>query len=103
MKYDVEHVSKWAGMMKDRRNIVECMNHLRPELREILDLELKAGNLVSQASRDWPDPGSVFVTLLQPFREHYKVGDRVRYHEPNDPHYWKADYSCGNPIHVLAC
>jgi len=103
MKYDVKHVSKWAGEIEDRQYIVECMNHLRPELQEILDLELEAGNRVSQASRDWPDTGSIIITLLLPFHDNYKVTDQVRYHEPNDPHYWEADYSCGKPVHVLAC
>ena len=102
-KYKVEHVAKWAGTIEDRKNIVNCMNHLRPELQEILDLELEAGNHVSQASRDWPDPESVFITLMHPFQKQYEVKDPVKYQEPNDPHYWKADYSCGRPVHVLAC
>jgi hypothetical protein len=102
MKYNLDHVSAWAGVVKVRQEIVECMNNLRPELQAILDLELKAGNLVFQASRNWPDPGSIFITLRQPFHQNYEVKDPVRYCEPNDPHYWKADYACGKPVHVLA-
>jgi hypothetical protein len=103
MRYILDHVkSMWIGLEKDRE-IVECMNDLRPELQEILDQELKAGNRVLEALRDWPDPGSVFITLRQPFHKKYDVQDPVLYSEPNDPHYWKADYSCGKPVHVLAC
>ena len=103
MKYNIDHVSASVGVVNVRQKIVECMNDLRPELKAILDLELKAGNRVFQGSRDWPDPGSVFITLRQPFHQKYKVQKPVQYNEPNDPHYWKADYSCGKPVHVLAC
>ena len=103
MKYTLDHISPWVGSVSARQELVDCMNDLRPELQAILDLELKAGNLVFQASRDWPDPGSVFITLKQPFHQSYPAKDPVKYSEPNDPHYWKADYSCGKPVHVLAC
>ncbi|MBN2245202.1 MAG: hypothetical protein JW755_05090 [Candidatus Aminicenantes bacterium] len=102
MKYNLDHVSVWVGVVKVRQEIVECMNDLRPELQAILDLELQAGNLVFQASQDWPDPGSIFITFSQPFHRTYAVKDPVKYSEPNDPHYWKADYSCGKPVHILA-
>ena len=102
MKYSIDHVSAWVGVVKVRQEIVECMNELRPELQAILDLELQAGNLVFQVSRGWPDPGSIFITLSLPFHRTYELKDPVQYCEPNDPHYWKADYSCGKPIHVLA-
>ena len=103
MRYSLDHVKSMRIGLENDRKIVECMNDLRPELQAILDLELKAGNRVFEASRDWPDPGSVFVTLNQPFHKKYDVKDPVRYNEPNDPHYWKADYSCGKPLHTLAC
>ena len=103
MKYSLDHVSSWVGTVNVRQKIVDCMNDLRPELQAILDLEIKAGNCVCQASRDWPDPGSVLLTLKKPFHQNYKLKDPVKYSEPNDPHYWKADYSCGRPAHILAC
>ena len=102
MKYSLDNVkSMWIGLAKDRE-IIQCMNDLRPELQAILDLELKAGNHVFEASRDWPDQGSVFVTLSQPFHRKYEVTHPLQFNEPNDPHYWKADYSCGKPVHILA-
>jgi len=103
MKYSLDHVRGSYIQMAKYSEMVECMNDLHPELQEILDLELKAGNLVLEASRDWPEPGSVFITLRQPFHQKYEVRDPVQYDEPNDPHYWQADYSCGKPRHILAC
>ena len=88
-------------MAKDLE-IIECMNELHPELQLILDRELKVGNHVLDASRGWPDPGSLFITLREPFHRGYEVTDSVEYSEPNDPHYWTADYSCGNPLHIIA-
>jgi len=102
MKYDLEHIdSLTIGVVKDLE-INACLNDLRPELQAILDRELKAGNRVRDASRGWPDPGSVFVTLADPFHSKYEAEGSVQYNEPNDPHYWKADYTCGEPAHVLA-
>ena len=103
MRYSLDHVRGADCHMAKYREMVKCMNDLRPELQEILDLELEAGNRVLDTSRDWPDPGSVFITLKLPFHRKYEVKDPVRYDEPNDPHYWQADYSCGKPCHVLAC
>jgi len=103
MNYTIDHVSPWVGAVNERQKIVECMNDLWTELQVILDMELRAGNLVFQASRNWPDPGSVFITLKKPFHQSYPVKDPVKYSEPKDSHYWEADYSCGKPVHVLAC
>jgi len=49
---------------------------LHPDLRAILEAELAAGN---------------------------EVADGVVYTEPNDPHWWKADYTSRSPRHTLAC
>jgi hypothetical protein len=102
MEYNLKHVSSIGGIEK-RQEFLACMNDLNTELKGILDSELKTGNQVLEASRDWPDPGSVFITLSQPFHEKYDTAETIKYSEPNDPHYWKADYSCGKPVHVLAC
>jgi len=102
MKYSLEHVASiWA--LENKREIIECMNDLWPELQTILDAELKAGNQVLEASRDWPDAGSVFITLIKRFQKNSAVNESVQYNEENDPHYWHADYSCGKPVHTLAC
>jgi len=76
---------------------------LHRDLRTILDAELAAGNEVLETGGGWPDPDSVFVRLRDPFRTKPSLPDGVVYTEPNDPHWWKADYSSSSPRHVLAC
>lgn len=90
-----------TGVEKDL-TIIQCMNDLQPELKRILDLELQAGNFVIDATRGWPDTGSVFITLGQPFHNRYAANSVVKYTEQSDSHYWKADYSCGKPLHIVA-
>ncbi len=77
---------------------------LHPLLTAILEEELSAGNEVVETGSDWPDPESVFVRLKHPFHTcRLPLPDGVVYSEPDDPHWWKADYSAGSPRHVLAC
>jgi hypothetical protein len=62
-----------------------------------------AGNSVGETGAGWPDTDSIFVRLREPFRTKPSLPDGVSYTEPNDPHWWKADYSSKSPRHVLAC
>ena len=75
---------------------------LHADLRTILEAELAAGNEVAETGRGWPDPDSVFVRLRHPFRTKPTLPDGIAYTEPNDPHWWKADYSSRSPRHTLA-
>lgn len=76
---------------------------LHPSLRSILDAELAAGNAVAETGGGWPDPDSVFIRLRDPFRtKPDALPSDVVYTEPNDPHWWKADYSSTSPRHILA-
>jgi len=78
---------------------------LRADLRAILDAELAAGNEVAESGGGWPDRDSIFIRLRDPFRTNPSPlpADLV-YTEPNDPHWWKADYSSRTPPrHILAC
>jgi len=78
---------------------------LHPALRAILDAELAAGNQVAETGGGWPDPDSIFVRLRDPFRtKPSPLPTGVVYTEPNDPHWWKADYgTVSSPRHILAC
>ena len=77
---------------------------LHPALRTILEAELAAGNEVVETGGGWPDTDSVFVRLRDPFRtKPSPLPAGVVYTEPNDPHWWKADYSSTSPRHILAC
>lgn len=75
-----------------------------PALRKILEAELAAGNEVAETGGGWPDPDSIFIRLKKPFlTPHQPPPPGVIYTEPNDPHWWKADYSSLSPRHILAC
>lgn len=77
---------------------------LHPDLRTILDAELAAGNEIAETGGGWPDADSVFVRLRDPFRtKPATLPTGIVYTEPNDPHWWKADYTSGGPRHTLAC
>lgn len=79
-----------------------ALDVLHPSLRAILEAELAAGNEVVETSTGWPDPDSVFVRLRHPFRARpAALPEGVGYHESNDPHWWKAEYSSSAPRHVL--
>ena len=80
----------------------KLLERFEPELKKLLDAELAAGNEVVETGGGWPEKNSVFVMLKEPFKvkhEHRPAG--MTYTEPNDPHWWKADY--GYHGHVLAC
>lgn len=77
---------------------------LHPSLRTILDAEIAAGNEVVETGGGWPDPDSVFVRLRDRFRPRGSpLPDGVSYSEPDDPHWWRADYTTKSPRHILAC
>lgn len=77
------------------------IRRLCPELRNIAQSELAAGNRVCEASR----LGDFFVVwLAMPFR--HKPADlppSVEFREVNDPHYWKAEYVHHAARQILAC
>ena len=80
-----------------------ALARLHPALRAILDAELAAGNEVTETGGGWPDADSVFVRLREPFRtKPDPLPPGVTYTEPNDPHWWRADYSSASPRHILA-
>lgn len=81
---------------------LELLHRLPPVLQGMLDAELKARNKVSSAMLNYPDPGSICVTLSKRFQIKHKPGAQAKYTLCNDPHYWYADYSTvGMPRHVL--
>ena len=103
MEYLPEHVRSLQIGLQKVSEILGCMNDLHPPLRALLDAELEAGNHVIDGSRDWPDPGSILITLEVPFHGEYSTAGGVVHNTDVDPHYWHADYTCGRPVHILAC
>jgi len=77
---------------------------LHPALKSILEAELAAGNEALEIGNGWRNSEDVFIKLRHRFRTKpnpLPVG--VVYSEPNDPHWWFADYTAGTPPQILAC
>lgn len=80
------------------------LRDLRPELRQILESELAAGNEIGDCSRGWPEKASVIVALKKPFRKVTEARPAgVEYRVIGDPHWWNAEYSTKHPSHLLTC
>ena len=79
-----------------------ALQALHEALRALVAAELRAGNEIRETSRDWPEPGSVFVRLREPFRalpDPLPAG--VAYGEPGDPHWWHAELTTQGPRHFV--
>jgi len=88
----------------ERREALALLNtRLHPALQRIVAAEVAAGNRVNGAGIDWPDPGSVHVTMGKHFGDGHSSADAA-FSLCNDPHYWRADYSTAEkPRHLLIC
>lgn len=80
---------------KRERKWFALVSALPALLREVLLLELDAGNQLSTVQGgDWPMPGSVMVTLRKDFAADHTVSrPGLTMHHVNDPHYWMTDIS----------
>ena len=77
---------------------------LHPALKLILEAELDAGNEILETGDGWTNSEGVFIKLRRRFRASPDpLPSGVVYSEPNDPHWWFANYSAGNPRQILAC
>ena len=64
------------------------------KLKEILELELKAGNKIVETSDcDWPFPKSIMIFLKEPFKTPIQRNiENIEFRNINDTHFWKAEY-----------
>ncbi len=87
-----------------RARVLALLNErLHPTLRHIVAAEVARGNRVCDAGTDWPDAGSVHVTMSQRFTGRH-ANAQAAFSLCDDPHYWHADYStAGTPRHLLIC
>jgi len=87
-----------------RRDILALLNErLHPALQAIVAAEVASGSRVCDAGTDWPDTGSVHVTLDRHFDNRHAGAEAV-FSPCDDPHYWHADYSTAEkPRHLLIC
>ncbi|MDQ0074054.1 hypothetical protein J2W34_005874 [Variovorax boronicumulans] len=86
------------------RETLDILNtRLHPALQKILAAEIASGNRVVDVGIDWPDAGSVHVTLHNHFDNRHTNAEAV-FSLCDDPHYWHADYSTtSKPTHLLIC
>ena len=85
------------------KEILKYLNLLNPALKSIVDAELLKGNFVTGANIDYPQKGSINVTMSKPFTNEYE-NTKVKFTLCDDPHYWYADYSTyTKPEHILIC
>lgn len=74
---------------------------------KVLLYELELGNnIVSIQNGDWPQEGSIVISLSSIFKnKNWENFDGVKYRDMNDPHYWRADISIkiDNVEHLIIC
>jgi hypothetical protein len=71
---------------------MDLLRELPQSLLEVLCGELREGNvIISIASENWPNSGSIVVTLRSIFRNNSNLPASVNFREVNDPHYCKQE------------
>jgi hypothetical protein len=74
------------------------------ELRQLLDVELAAGNEIKETNVDFPRAGAVFVGLKKKFRSApAQLPECVVYRVIDDVHWWQAEYEHLPTGHYLVC
>jgi hypothetical protein len=96
-----------SSMRRESRNETLALlnTRLHPALQAIVAAEVASGNRVSDAGVDWPEPGSVHVTLSKRFDNRH-ANAAASFSLCSDPHYWHASYetnTAGEPTHLLIC
>lgn len=79
---------------KNEQEWHKIISGLPSGLRTALLAELKLGNCVTSLDMNWPQAGSIVITLGSSFISKFaksKLG--VKYSKTNDPHYWRQDVS----------
>ena len=71
------------------------LNEICPELKTILDEEIRSGNEIVEISKGFPPPDGIFVMIGKPFKmAETNLPPAVSLVHINDPHWWKSEYSC---------
>ena len=83
------------------------INALSPNLKLILDDELKAGNSIHETSIGGftnCQNNHLFILLKYPFKTPFRNDlEGIVFHSIDDPHYWKAEYDDIINFQTLAC
>jgi hypothetical protein len=91
---------------KDELGWVAVARMLPGELRNVLVLELEAGNTMHQIHQaGWPQAGSIFVGLKKFLLDKSLVQEPVVWRKIGDPHYWDQEYSqkVEGVEHLIVC
>ncbi|MBK1877086.1 hypothetical protein [Pelagicoccus mobilis] len=99
MKFDSSHFKATASMVDQ---MIALLDEFAPELKAILQAEIKEGNKISEVSKGWPETNSIFVQTSRPFKKRYDE-PKIEYKNLNDPHYWKEEYTTKNKRNLLVC
>jgi hypothetical protein len=76
---------------------------LCPELRQIFDAEIAAGNRVVETRDGWPNKGALFVLLHDPFHRDSPLADAVLFYTKWTPRDWKSHFCHLESKQILAC
>ena len=83
----------------------QIVERFQGKLKEILDAELKSGNIITEAWHgDWPYAGISLVSLRDPFKTPIQRNlENIDFRNVNDIHYWKAEYFDQANKQMLIC
>jgi hypothetical protein len=76
---------------------------LCPELRQVYDAEIAAGNHMVETRENWPNRGGLFVLLGDPFHGDSALVDAVLFYTEATPRGWKAHFCHLESKQILAC
>ena len=79
------------------------LDALCPELRQVFDAEIAAGNHAVETRTDWPNDGLLFVLLCDPFHGNTVAADSVLFYTETTPRTWKGHYCHLESKQILAC
>jgi hypothetical protein len=76
---------------------------LCPELRQVFDAEIAAGNRVVETRDGWPNKGALFVLLSDPFHGDSALADAMLFYTEWTPRDWKSHFCHLDSKQILAC
>jgi hypothetical protein len=76
---------------------------LCPELRQVFDAEIAAGNHTIETRDGWPNKGALFVMLGDPFHGNFAGADSALFYTETTPRGWKAHFCHLESKQILAC
>jgi hypothetical protein len=79
------------------------LDQLCPELRQVFDAEIAAGNHTVETRDGWPNKGALFVMLGDPFHGDFTASDSVLFYTETTPRGWKAHFCHLESKQILAC